>query len=121
MSTDTFFLPGGRSQPADRRNDYDVTNTVKVSSVAAVRNEVQRLFQDAYPKTSFDAIWMAFHDFDQLFEGRLLTYRGCDTVYHDKQHSLDVTLATARLLVGYEKAMQRCRSPGRRPGNFWGW
>jgi len=104
MSTDMFFLPGGRWQPADRRNDYDVTNTVRVSSVIAVRNEVQQLFHTSYPKASFDTIWMAFHDFDQLFEGRLITYRGCDTVYHDKQHSLDVTLAMARLLAGYEKS-----------------
>lgn len=98
------FLPGGRSQSGDRRNDFDVTNTVEVSSVAAVRDEVQMLFQDAYPNSAFDAIWMAFHDFGELFTGRLSAYRGCDTVYHDQQHSLDVTLAMARLLVGYEKS-----------------
>jgi len=104
MSDESRFLPGSRSHSADRRNDFDVTNTVKVSSVDAVRNEVQKLFQDAYPNSAFDSIWMAFHDFGELYTGRLSDYRGCDTVYHDQQHSLDVTLAMARLLVGYERS-----------------
>jgi len=104
MSDESRFLPGSRSHSADRRNDFDVTNTVKVSSVDAVRNEVQTLFQDAYPNSAFDSIWMAFHDFGELYTGRLSDYRGCDTVYHDQQHSLDVTLAMARLLVGYERS-----------------
>ena len=104
MSDELRFLPGSRSQSADRRNNFDVTNTVKVSSVDAVRNEVQKLYQDAYPNSAFDSVWMAFHDFGELYTGRLSDYRGCDTVYHDQQHSLDVTLAMARLLVGYERS-----------------
>jgi len=104
VTDDLQFLPGSKSQSADRRNDFDVTNTVKVSSVEAVRNEVQTLFQDTYPNAAFDTIWMAFHDFGELYTGKLSEYRGCDTVYHDQQHSLDVTLAMARLLVGYERS-----------------
>ena len=100
---DDKFLPGSRSQPADRRNEFDVTNTVDVSSVDAVRNAVRSLFDTIYPATSFDALWLAFHDFGLLFDGRLPGYRGCDTVYHDRQHSLDMTLAMARLLAGHEK------------------
>lgn len=98
------FLPGSRSQPADRRNEYDVTNTVNVSDTASVRDAVQTLLSDLFPRTSFDVLWLAFHDFDLLYEGRLPGYRGCDTVYHDKQHSLDMTLAMARLLAGHERS-----------------
>ena len=75
MSDELRFLPGSRSQSADRRSDFDVTNTVKVSSVDAVRNEVQTLFQDAYPNSAFDSIWMAFHDFGELYAGKLSAYR----------------------------------------------
>jgi hypothetical protein len=103
MSIKHKFLPGSRSQPADRRNDYDVTNTVKVSSVADVRDAVQKLFSTTFPTASFDSLWLAFHDFDLLFDGLMPGYRGCDTVYHDKQHSLDMTLAMTRLLAGHEK------------------
>src|SRR5450631_4250507 len=85
-----------------RRNDYDVTNTVQVSSTAAVSAAVRKLFEGAWPADSFDRLGTAFEDFDRLFTGRMPGYHGVDTVYHDRQHSLDVTLAAARLLVGYE-------------------
>jgi hypothetical protein len=87
---------------ADRRSDYDVTNTVRVSSTADVRDAVQQLFRQVFPDVAFDALWIAFHDFDRLFSGTYRDYIGCDTVYHDRQHSLDITLAMARLLAGYE-------------------
>lgn len=104
MYNDTQFLPGSRSQPSDRRNEYDVTNTVRVSSVTSVRDALRDLYRDAFPSVAFDRVWIAFHDFELLYDGRLPGYEGCDTVYHDRQHSLDMTLAMARLLVGYEKS-----------------
>lgn len=89
--------------PRVRRNDYDVTNTVRVSSVDEVRAACQDLFQLAWPVAGFDPLWLAFHDFRRLFRGQAEGYVGCDTLYHDQQHSLDVTLAMARLLAGYEQ------------------
>ena len=89
----------------DRRNDYDVTNTVQVSNPTAVRNAVRSLFNDAFPGASFDKLWLAFYDFERLFTGRFPGYRGCDTTYHDLQHTLDMTLALARLVVGYERSV----------------
>lgn len=89
--------------PRTRRNEYDVTNTVCVSSVDDVRNACQDVFQLAWPGAAFDLLWLAFHDFRRLFRGQAEGYVGCDTLYHDQQHSLDVTLAMARLLAGYEQ------------------
>ena len=88
----------------DRRNDFDVTNTVRVSSPDAVREAVAKLFHATWPGATFDPLWMAFHDYERLFHGDLPGYFGCDTVYHDLQHTLDMTLAMARLLVGYERS-----------------
>jgi hypothetical protein len=85
-----------------RRNDYDVTNTVRVSSAAEVRDAVNALFLETWPETPFKPIARAFHDFELAFTGRMPGYFGVDTVYHDQQHTLDVTLAMARLMVGYE-------------------
>ncbi len=99
----------------DRRNDYDVTNTVQVSDPVAVRSAVHTLFSQTFPGTSFDKLWLAFYDFERLFTGRFPAYKGCDTTYHDMQHTLDMTLALARLVAGYEKsAEQKDRlGPGR--------
>ncbi len=90
----------------DRRNDYDVTNTVQVSSPAAVRNAVHEIFSEAFPGASFDKLWLAFYDFERLFTGRYPGYLGCDTTYHDMQHTLDMTLALARLVAGYERSVE---------------
>ncbi len=90
----------------DRRNDYDVTNTVQVSNPASVRNAVHELFSETFPGMSFDKLWLAFYDFERLFSGRYPGYTGCDTTYHDMQHTLDMTLALARLLSGYERSVE---------------
>lgn len=90
----------------DRRNDYDVTNTVQVSNPAAVRDAVQALYAETFPGMSFDKLWLAFYDFERLFTGRFPGYHGCDTTYHDMQHTLDMTLALARLVVGYERSVE---------------
>ncbi|HUY83628.1 MAG TPA: hypothetical protein VMU86_03565 [Steroidobacteraceae bacterium] len=86
-----------------RRNDYDVTNTVRVSETSAVLAAVRELFRSAWPAEPFDRVERAFAAFDLLFTGRMPGYHGVDTVYHDRQHTLDMTLATARLLVGHER------------------
>jgi len=90
----------------DRRNDYDVTNTVQVSNPGAVRNAVHELYAETFPGMSFDKLWLAFYDFERLFTGRFPGYRGCDTTYHDMQHTLDMTLALARLVTGYERSVE---------------
>ena len=91
----------------DRRNDFDVTNTVQVSNPASVRNAVYEIYSEAFPGAAFDKLWLAFYDFERLFAGRFPGYRGCDTTYHDMQHTLDMTLALARLVAGYEQSVEQ--------------
>lgn len=100
------------SKPHLRRFEYDVTNTVDVSSVEAVRLAVYELFIRQWPGAHLDEVWLAFHDFERLFTGRMPNYEGCDTVYHDIQHTLDMTLAMARLLVGYEQTVEEAERLG---------
>jgi hypothetical protein len=100
-----------------RRNDYDVANSVQVSSTAAVSAAVRELFIAAWPAEHFDKVAVAFEDFDKLFTGRMPGYHGVDTLYHDRQHSLDMTLAMARLLVGHDRTVEsRLRFGGERAG-----
>jgi hypothetical protein len=88
-----------------RRNDYDVTNSVQVSSTVAVQSAVGELFAGAWPGESFGRVAAAFEAFERLFTGRMPGYHGVDTVYHDLQHSLDMTLAMARLMAGHERTV----------------
>src|SRR5512136_789184 len=101
MSTATSLRP---APSRHRRNDYDVTDTVQVSSTAAVTRAVEELFRSEWPGQPLQPIATALETFDALFTGRLPGYNGVDTVYHDRQHTLDVVLAMARLLIGYERS-----------------
>ena len=86
-----------------RRSDFDVTDTVQVSSPAAVLAAVEELFAPTWPSTSLEPLRRAFEHFERLFAGEVPGFHGVDTVYHDRQHTLDITLALARLLVGFER------------------
>ena len=86
-----------------RRSDYDVTNTVRVSSAADVRDAILALYVSTWPGADFTPVARASRDCEQAFAGHMPGYFGVDTIYHDQQHTLDVTLAMARLLAGYER------------------
>src|SRR4051794_36028123 len=87
----------------DRLNQNDVTNRVNVEKPKEVRDAVLRLFAARYPGANLGALERAFDDLKALFEGRYPGYLACDTLYHDIRHTLDMTLAMARLIDGYER------------------
>jgi hypothetical protein len=87
-----------------RRSEYDVTNRVDTTDPRAVCLEVSRLFEHLYPGIQADTLPQAFEDCTRLYRGEYPGYRACDTAYHDLQHTLDVALAMARLMDGYERA-----------------
>jgi len=86
-----------------RRSDFDVTNTVQVSSPQAVLQAVETLYRPLWPDLSLEPLKTAFTHFERLFAGEVPGFFGVDTVYHDRQHTLDITLALARLIVGHER------------------
>jgi len=95
-------MPFNEEALQERRNDHDVTNTVDVTAPRTVRKAVIALLSSIYSRSSLDPVWIAFHDFERIYGGSDEAYHGIDTSYHDMQHSLDVTLALARLIVGYD-------------------
>jgi hypothetical protein len=86
-----------------RRNDHDVTDQVRTTDADAVEAEVLRLYRSRYPAAPSTAIQTAFGDALRMYNGTHSDYHACDTEYHDLQHVLDVTLAMARLMDGYER------------------
>jgi hypothetical protein len=86
-----------------RRSDHDVTNSICTTEPAAVGAEVIRLFKGLYPGADAAKLERAFGDAAMLYAGRHPDYHPCDTEYHDIQHVLDVTLAMARLMDGYQR------------------
>jgi hypothetical protein len=100
-------MPKSEEALQERRNDHDVTNTVDVTAPRAVRQAVTSLLSSLYSRSSLDPVWIAFHDFERIYGGVDAVIVGVDTSYHDMQHSLDVTLALARLIAGYDSVAPR--------------
>ena len=88
----------------DRLNQNDVTNKIDVEDPDAVREAVLAMFAARYTGESLAPLRRAFDDVKALFLGTFPGYLPCDTPYHDLRHTLDMTLAMARLLDGHERA-----------------
>src|SRR5687767_11255923 len=95
-----------------RLNQNDVTNRVNVEDPVRVRDAVMALYGARYPGVDLAPLARGFADFEALFLGRFPGYLACDTLYHDMRHTLDMTLAMARLIDGHE----RSAAPGERLG-----
>ena len=87
----------------DRLNQNDVTNRVNVENPAAVRDAVVSLLSARYPGSDFTTVARAYDDFKAMFEGKFPGYLACDTLYHDMRHTLDMSLAMARLIDGHDR------------------
>jgi len=96
-----------------RRNDFDVTNTVRVTDPASVAGEVVNIYFKLYPGSNARILHRAIDHVSQLYRGKLPDYAPCDTAYHDLQHILDVTLASARLIDGYERSQEKEKRLGK--------
>ena len=94
----------------NRLNQNDVTNRVNVEDPARVRDAVLALYGARYPGIDLEPVTHAFADFQALFEGNFPGFLACDTLYHDMRHSLDMTLAMARLVDGHDRS---CAAPDR--------
>jgi hypothetical protein len=90
----------------------DVTGAVDVGDPDAVCAAVQAILRRRYRRADLQPVAQLFADFGRLYRGEYPGFFACDTQYHDMQHVLDVTLAAARLIDGYDGA----RPPRQRLG-----
>ena len=88
----------------DRLNQNDVSNRVDVEDPSRVRDAVLVMFAARYPGADLATLARAFDDAGALFEGSFPGYLPCDTLYHDVRHTLDMSLAMARLIDGHERS-----------------
>lgn len=84
----------------ERRNEYDVTNSVNTTDAQDVSQTVCCIYQDLYQQDAPKNLNQAFTDLGRLYRGEYPGFHECETNYHNFQHVLDVTLAMARLLNG---------------------
>ena len=95
-----------------RRNNFDVDNIVNVTDPASVSDAVENIFLDLYPQARTHTLKNAIQRISQLYRGEHPDYAPCDTGYHDLQHIMDVTLASARLMDGHERSRKDGKALG---------
>lgn len=95
-----------------RRNGYDVTNRIDVTNPEMVSDEICEIFRKCCPRASTRPVRQALVDLARLYRGEYPGYHACDTFYHDLQHSLDMTLAMARLIAGHDRHAARSEKLG---------
>ena len=87
-----------------RLNQNDVSNLINVEEADQVRDAIIAMYSARYPGLDLSPLARAFNDVKALFEGSYPGYFPCDTVYHDARHTLDITLAMARLVEGHDRS-----------------
>src|SRR5262249_12997518 len=87
-----------------RLNQNDVSNRINVEDANQVCGAVAGMFAARYPGIQLAALERAFSDVHALFDGKYPGYLSCDTLYHDIRHTLDMTLAMARLVDGHDRS-----------------
>lgn len=80
----------------------DVTGKVDISDPDCVCAAVLLILGRRYQAVDVSLVTQLFADFARLYRGEFPGFFACDTQYHDMQHVLDVTLATVRLIDGYD-------------------
>ncbi len=80
----------------------DITGNIDVTDAGAVCAAVSSIFERRFDGVDFSILEQLYSDFSSLYRGDYPGYLACDTSYHDIHHVLDVTLAMARLVDGYE-------------------
>ena len=87
-----------------RRSEFDVTDRINTTDPVCVKLEIERLHRSLYPGTALGALDRVFDDVSARYRGEHPAFEKCDTAYHDLQHVLEVSLAMARLIDGYERS-----------------
>lgn len=89
-----------------RRNNFDVANTINVTDPVSVGDAAESIFLNLFPSAHVSTLRNAINHISQLYRGEHPGYAACDSGYHEFQHIMDVMLASARLMDGYERSQK---------------
>ncbi|NNM66706.1 MAG: hypothetical protein HKM06_01710 [Spirochaetales bacterium] len=69
-------------------------------NLVQVEESISSLLRFWYPEPVLDSVSGVFHHVVRLFQGHVAGYQACNTDYHNLKHTVDVVVATVRLLDG---------------------
>ncbi|HOP86807.1 MAG TPA: hypothetical protein PKZ54_10105 [Syntrophorhabdaceae bacterium] len=88
-------------------NTVKLYDLVKMDDTLEVFNETKKIISMIYENFEYALFEKVYNDVIRLFRGEYPGYRGCNTDYHDLNHTLNTLLATIRLIHGYSIKKER--------------
>jgi len=85
----------------EEKKNIRLAELINTKNPSEVYNNVKKFFCDNYDKKSFETIDKTYHLISNLFEGKFNGYKECNTQYHNFNHTVEVFLASMRLIDGY--------------------
>jgi hypothetical protein len=82
-------------------NIIQLPKLVDAGNPKILLKEIKDIIKKNYGLKSFNNFSNTFELIVKLFNGQFRNYKKCNTEYHDINHTMDVLLATARLMDGY--------------------
>jgi hypothetical protein len=93
-------------------SQLDVTREIDLEDPAAVLAAIEGIFDRRFGQTwPREILALAFAEVVSAYAGNYPGLLVCDTPYHDLRHTLDTTLAMARIIDGYEASSLRQGAP----------
>jgi hypothetical protein len=83
-----------------KKNMPNLYELIDMNNPATIMAEVRNIALTINPQVDFKPLDGAYQDVLRLFAGSLPGYQGCNTAYHDIFHTMDVLLASVRLVHG---------------------
>ena len=78
----------------------DVSGHINTKDPTETNRAVRKIWENLFGSIHFDKVEYTLGDVVRLFNGEYPDYQGCDTPYHDLEHTLQAYLATARMIDG---------------------
>ena len=86
--------------------EKQLSQLMEDDSTESINKEVKNIFTIYYSETAYNLIENILFKIEKLFNGEFPGYNACNTDYHNFEHTLEVFLATARLIDGYNISNQ---------------
>ena len=89
------------------KKDIKLYDLVDYQDPEAVLNEIIQIIALLESENIIDRFRSVYEDIQKLFQGEYPGYRASNTKYHNLEHTIMVTLATARLTHGCVQGRDR--------------
>ncbi len=103
-------MPEGEDNRGSVMDNYDsvqLSQLLDINDHKEIITAVESIYCNYYPRDTFPYLTKCYHKIIDLFNGKFPGFNKCNTDYHDLEHTMEVFVAAARLIDGYNLTNNR--------------